>query len=270
MDGNVVYFMNFDGRTCSYDSSAKIWRKLPQYYCRYSSLAIAKGLLTAIGGNKLGAVNELVSMINNKWVKQFPRMLTKRSHTAVVSTEEHLIVAGGQNQLGQLDTVEVMNIQTLVWSTAASLPHPYSYAAATICGEQLYMLGGFDKDGLSKSVLTCSLIKLLQSCSGTLPGGSVWHKIGDVPVYQSTCAAVSGERAVVAVGGVDTEGKTTSAVYKYNPTTYSWDIISNMPTARYLSFVALLPTNDVMVACGRISLINITDKVEIADIMTLL
>ena len=189
----------------------------------------------------------------------------KRHSTAAVTTNQHLIVAGGERRSVLTNTVEVMDIQALVWSTAASLPHPYSKASATICGDQLYMLGGFDKDGArTKSVLTCSLIELLQSC-GEASLDPVWHRIADVPVYESTCAAVNGE--LVAVGGVDAKGKTTSAVHKYNLTTDSWDIISNMPTVRCWCLVAVLPTNEVMVVGGytTTSISSITDKVEIAN-----
>ena len=112
-------------------------------------------------------------------------MPIKRSHTAAVTTKQHLIVAGGKCGSNRLDTVEVMDIQTLVWSTVASLPHPYSLTSTVIYGDQLYMLGGWDKDCRSKSVLTCSLAKLLQSCSET-SSDSVWHRITDVPVYHST------------------------------------------------------------------------------------
>ena len=88
----------------------------------------------------------------------------------------------------------------------------------------------------------------------------MWHATANIPVYESTCicAAVNGE--LVAVGGEDTDEVTTSSVYKYNPTTDSWNIISNMPTARYHSLVAVLPTNEMMVVGGY------TDKVEIASI----
>ena len=139
-------------------------------------------------------------------------MLSKRSHIVVVSTKQYLIVAGGMSDRSTLlDTVEVMDVKTLVWSTAASLPHPYYWASATVCGDQLYMLGGLDK-ARTKSVLTCSLIELLQSCSGASRApGSVWHRITDVPVYMSTCAAVNGE--LVAVGGKDEKEKKTHQVF---------------------------------------------------------
>ena len=262
VDGNVAYFMNWDGRICSYDSSKPRWSKLPQCPHWHGSLAVISGLLTAIGGGKLETIDNKLLSMNSKaqrWVEHFPPMLSERSHTAVVSTKQHLIVAGGMSdQSTRVDAVEVMDIQTLVWSTAVSLPHPYSDASATICGDQLYMLGGLDK-ARAKSVLTCSLTELLQSC-GKASLSSVWHSIADVPVYNSTCAAVDGE--LVAVGGEDAKGKTTSSVIKYDPTTDSWDIIGNMPTARRRCFVAVLPTNETIVAGGVLDSVFSTAIIE--------
>ena len=233
-------------------------------------LAVIRGLLTAIGGIKENdADNKLLSIVSDnhqKWVEHYPPMPTKRSDTAAVTTKQHLVVAGGRSGANQLETVEVMNIQSQVWSTAASLPYPYSCASATICGDQFYMLGGFDRDGRSRSVLKCSLTKLLRSCY-EISTDSVWHRIIDVPVYQSTCAAVNGELVAVGGPGEDIgEYKSTEAIHKYNPATVSWDIISNMPTARYHCLVAVLPTNEMMVVGGYVSLSNLADKVDIASI----
>ena len=259
VDGNVAYFMSWDGQTCSYNSSTQRWSQLLMFPCVFSSLAVIHGFLTAIGGRKGSAIlNELFTLMVNpvmhpKWVEYFPPMPTKRSHTAAVTTIHHLIVAGGENGSNQLDTVEVMDIETLVWSVAASLPHPYSYASATICGDQLYMLGEHERDfGVREYqlVLTYSVTKLLHSCCEA-SSNSVWQKIADIPVYKSTCAAINGE--LIAVGGLDAKFNTTLAVHKYNPTTDSWDIISNMPTARYRCLVAVLPTNEIMVVGGMIN-----------------
>ena len=273
VDGNVAYFIHRDhpNWVCSYDSSSRKWSKLPYFPYKNSSLAIVKGLLTAIGGNKNSApCNKLFTIPNDKskkWVEQFPPMLIKRSHTAAVATNECLIVAGGKSGSNPLDAVEVMDIQSLVWSMVASIPYPYAWASATICGEQVYVLGGFKEgDAVTKSVLTCSLAKLLQSCRETSPD-SVWLRIADVPVYQSTCAAVSGE--LVAVGGRDAEGKTISSVYQYNSTANSWNVISNMPTARTYCLVAVLPTNEMMVVGGFSSRAysSLVDKVETVRII---
>jgi hypothetical protein len=271
VDKNVAYFMSWNGHTCSYDSSKQRWSELPWCPHSYGSLGIVRSLLTVIGGRKLGTPDNKLLSMNSKpqmWVELFLPMPSKRFQTAVVSTKQHLIVAGGESdQSIQLVTVEVMDIQTLVWSTVASLPHPYSWASAAICGDQLYMLGGFDKDSPSKSVLTCSLTKLLQSYSEASPG-SVWHKIADAPVYDSICASVNGE--LLAVGGRDKKNKTAvtaSAIHKYNPTTNAWDIISNMPTARHACLVAVLPTNEMMVVGGYLDSLSSTDKIETAGII---
>ena len=90
-------------------------------------------------------------------------MPTKRGNTIAVTTKEHLIVAGGATEWTGVGfvTLEVMDTKTLVWLTVASLPHPYHSASETICGDQLYMLGGVGDKGKTKSVLTCSLTALL-------------------------------------------------------------------------------------------------------------
>ena len=260
VDGDMAYFMNFDGEGSCYIVSSKKWSKLPKCPYQFSSLAVINGQLTAIGGckvvdNKDTYTNKLLSLPGYKEV--FPAMPTKRQDTTAVTSKEHLIVAGGAiGVLDRLKIVELMDTKSLVWSTVASLPHPYSDASGTICGDQLYMLGGMD-DKNETSVLTCSLTELLQSSSS-----SIWHRVTDTPDYHSTCAAVNGE--LLAVGGCDKDGKPSSAIHKYNLTTNSWDLISNMPTARWHSLVTILPTNELMIVGGRIGLIGgNTDKIEI-------
>jgi hypothetical protein len=250
VDGDMAYFMSWFGDvySCNIPSYSKKWSRLSTCPYKYSSLAVINGQLTAIGGckqlvNKDTYTNKLLSLPGYKEV--FPPMPTKRRSTTAVTSKEHLIVAGGAIGADSINIVEVMSTKTLVWSTVASLPHPYSDASVTICGDQLYMLGGFDDKGdKTKSVLTCSLTKLLQSSSSS----SIWYRVADTPAYHSTCAAVNGE--LLAVGGHDKYYKPSSTIHMYNPATNSWDPISNMPTARWLSLVAVLPTNEMMVVGG--------------------
>ena len=267
VDGDVAYFMHWGGEVCSYSVSSKIWSKLPKYPYHGGCLAIINGQLTAIGGhkdayNKDTYTNKLLSLPGYKEV--FPAMPTKRRETTAVTSKEHLIVAGGAIGLSDADTlnaIEVMDIKNLVWSTVASLPHPYSSASGTICGNQLYMLGGWDDKNKTKSVLTCSLTELLQSSPSS---SAIWHRVADAPAYHSTCAAVNGE--LLAVSGHDEDRKLSSAINKYNITTNSWDLVSNMQTAGYDRLVAVLPTNEMMVVGGRIDMLDGSmDKIEIAN-----
>ena len=272
--GNVAYFMNWSGEICFYNSTSKQWGKIPKCLYQYSSLAVINGHLTAIGGctNFCDAetyTNELLSLHNNTtWAEIFPPMPTCRRDTSAVTSKKHLVVAGGMSGPfinSSITTVEVMDMKTLVWSTVASLPHPYTGASGAICGsDQLYFLGGSSDKGETKSVLACSLRELPQSSSSS--SSSIWHRVADAPAYNSTCAAVNGE--LLAVGGCDgKDNQATTAIHKYNPIANSWDLISDMPTARYNCHIAaILPAGREMLVVGGDTHWNCTlSKVEIAS-----
>ena len=260
VDGTVAYFMHWNGRIYAYTmhpNSSHTWSELPQTPFKYSSLSIVRGVLIAIGGQHRSSYahyeNKLYSILNDgdTWMEMFPPMPTKRCSTSAVSTKRHLIVAGGEQGQGHcLNKVEVMDIRTLAWSLAASLPHPYNNASATICGNRLYMLGGVNKDNLcTKSVLTCSLTRLLQSRSET-SSHPVWKSIADTPLYRATCVAVDGE--LLAIGGEDDEDENKSDVYKYIPMSNSWRLVTNMPTPRHFCLVAVFPSREIVVVGGQI------------------
>ena len=262
-NGNMAYFVGTRGEACSYNAITKKWNELPKCPYGYSSLAVVYGHLTAIGGctlDKFDPQNKLVSRMGDRgWIEHFPPMPTKRWKTIAVTTQRHLVVAGGKNDSSShLNIVEVLDIQNVTWSTVASLPHPYSEASAAICGDRLYILGGFDQNGKTKSVLTCSLTKLLRGEARSLE--VCWRRLADSPTTRSTCAAVNG--VLLVVGGLDEQNRKTSAIYVYKSTANSWELISNMPTAQYNRLVAVLPTNEVIVVggCTRFK----TDKVDIA------
>ena len=146
VNGNVAYFVSWSGRTHSYDSSIQRWRELPKCPHEGISLVVIQGVLTAIGGHTgYYDTDKLLSIINDqdkRWIDHFPSMPTKQMNTIAVTTKQHLIVAGGESgpKPGESgpkfpDTVEVMDVESLLWSTAARLriPHPYSKASAAIC-----------------------------------------------------------------------------------------------------------------------------------------
>ena len=91
----------------------------------------------------------------------------------------------------------------------------------------------------------------------------VWHQLADTPVTLSTCASLHGQ--LLAVGGKDTDCKQTTAIYMYNMTNNSWEVISHMATPRYRCSVAVLHYNELMIV-GGLTPGGRTDAVEIASI----
>ena len=255
-DSNMAYFDSTE--VYSYDSDTQKWRQLPDTPHTYTALVVVQHILTMVGGYVSGKVtNSLLSLMVEggamKWLPHYPAMPTARCYTAAVCSGHSLIVAGGSDGHNRLATVELLDIDTEQWSTACSLPHPFSEATISICGERLYLMGGFDETGSpTHSVLTCSVPELLQSQTEKLrtepePDRQTtkWRRIADAPYNSSSCATLCGQ--LVAVGGWK-DVKNTADIFVYKETTDSWEAMGYMPTARRCALVANL--NGKLMAVG--------------------
>ena len=188
-------------------------------------------------------------------------MPTKRWGSTALCTGTALIVAGGRTdwRRGETRTVEVMDTETLQWSTAADLPQPLEDAPGAVCGDHVYILS---LDGGLKSMYTCSVSALLQSCRSR-PTAGVWSTVPAPSFTVTTC--VSTHDRLLAIGGEDSNNKPTAAIYMYDRPTDSWEVISHMTTPRYNCYTAVLPNNQLMVVGGRTEN-GKTDSVEIATV----
>ena len=175
VDGNTLYVV-VGCPAFYYTVSTSSWSRLPDSPSFDSSSVIINNLLTVVGGHMYGTsviTNQLFSLTgkgsSREWTEKFPPMPTKRYWTIALCTEAALIVAGGwddKSALLGLQTVEVMNTEAIQWSTAADLPQPLWFAPASVCGDQIYILGG-------SNMYTCSLQALLQSCKLPVSGTEV-------------------------------------------------------------------------------------------------
>ena len=257
-DANMAYFNGCYSTTVhSYDSDAQEWHRLPDAPHINFTLVVVHHTLTMVGGeiSKM-ATDSLLSLMeegrDKTWLPILPAMPTKRYFTAAVCSGHFLIVAGGYDGSNRLATVEVLDTDTRHWSIASSLTCPITDSTISICGKRLYMLGG-EETVYTRSVLSCSIPELLQSCQPqpsprqrilrTAPANqsTIWRQVADAPHYLSSCATLCGQ--LVAVGGYE-----TSAITAYNETTDSWEAMGHMPTARCRALVAIF--NGKMMVVG--------------------
>ena len=159
-DGRFVYITLAGSNSLyHYKCSTEKWMKLPSCPYKDSCLAITDSELTSVGGEDRGGhpTNKLFTLRQGKWVKVYPPMNTARSDLAVVSTSdgEYLIAIGG---LGRdflpTATVELFQVKSRRWYKLTDLPQPLPLPSATICGDQLHVIG---RDGKGYS---CSLQSL--------------------------------------------------------------------------------------------------------------
>lgn len=260
--------------------------------CPYvgSSLSVINHHLTTIGGKRENTgyryslkttegyessyTDELCSLTekgdrSKQWTELLPTMPTKRAFTTALNTGTTLIVAGGVGG-DILGTVEILNIETHQWLIAQDLPQPMWAASATICGDNVYILGG-QEDGDLSTVYTCShkilcqpencqslswitgIVNWIKSRSTPArPTTNVWTKLPDIPVTQATCVSVCG--CPVAVGGKTPDSKPSACVHMYDKTDNRWIPIGhNMPIAQYSCFAFNHSDSTIVVVGGRTS-----------------
>ena len=276
VDGNTVYIKHRSDSlkiySCRFTSQDLQWSTLPDTEYFYPSLVVIDGILTTVGGYRDSQyTNSLLSLTGRgrrrQWSEIFPAMPTSRYLTVSVTTQQTLIVAGGLAKGENLNIVEVMNIPTKQWTTASHLPHPFGEISGTICGDQLYLGGGYGES--SKSVLTCSVTDLLSPPS--LAAGlrtlsladkrRVWHHIRDLPVTR--CTLITLGVHLLAIGGRDDSGRDTADVHCYDTHTDSWQVVSKMKNKRFLCLAAVLPEDCLLVVGGYCDYFKSTDSVEI-------
>ena len=270
VDGNIAYFTPALSYTVySYQNIVgnEQWSRLPDNPNTRFSLAVIDGLLTSVGGWKgRGPTNTLLSLtvkgVRKKWSEIFPSMPTPRNSTACITTEKALVVAGGR-AYDDLTTVEVMDINTKQWITVCLLPQKQHSSSVIVCGDSLYLAGGFSEGYGSKSVFTCSLPDLWQlkelgsRIQRSLTRSNVWKEISSLPVKGFTLASFGGH--LLAIGGKDDSLNPTTDVYRYDSHTDSWHLISQMKNKRSLCLAVTLPEDQLIVVGGW------TDSVEILE-----
>lgn len=275
--GKKAYFSGWQSSEVvhEFDAETDEWVKLTDCPHTGFALAVVDGLLTAVGGDDSMwyKTNKLLSYKNNKWVQYFPSMPTKRTSPAVACNGSILVVIGGyeENQKPgtlnkRLETVEIMDIKTRKWFTAAPLPYGITDGTASIDEDTLYVMGGHTTSySYDKIVSVCSLQALLQSTTQK-SSTKVWQKTEQLPVDSACCVTVKGQ--LLAVGGVHFNFDEMTPIRKYNSVCNSWDIVSHMTIGRSQCLATVLSGDQLMVVGGFINRRgNKTDEVEIASIV---
>ena len=280
--GNTAYFRPGNStKVYSYQNilGKEQWSQLPDNPNRNCGLPVIDGLLTSVGGANNGPTNTLLSLtgegMRKQWSAILPPMPTPSFSVACITTEQSLVVAGGEGNGGLLDTVEVMNINTKQWTTVSPLPQKQYALSASVCGDTLYLAGGARVDigyKSSKSVFTCSLTDLLTSSNSLgskirrkfSQSQNVWKEMSSLPVVRSTLASFNGQ--LLAIGGRDDSMNHTTNVYRYDFHTNSWNVISQMKNKRS-SCLAVTLHGDHLIVVGGFNTQDgyKTDSVEILE-----
>ena len=247
-DHQFAYFTPLGSNSVySYEWNTEQWNVLPSspYYNR--ALVIIDGTLTTVGGwaYRSGYTNKLFTLRQRQWVEEYPPMNTVRSSPAVVSTSggDYIIVIGGRGDGGGwTGTVELFQVKTRRWYKLTNIPQPLTFPSATICGNQLHVIG-YDVNGY-----TCSIESLPSSdepiTSQSIPHLISWTSLPRLPVTRSTAATLYGQ--LVIIGGIQ-YGSLVNSIHQL--VDGQWVVIGSMSSNRRMCLV-VSPLPDRMMIVG--------------------
>jgi serine/threonine protein kinase len=269
-DSDRAYFLKKFILYCyQYSSSHEPggWSQLVSVPLKYCGLALIDKKVTTVSGWNGYILSYSLHTLHDgsHWKQDLPAIGTAREHPACVSTHSHLIVLGGViNVLTAITcSVEILDLRNRQWSTATSIPKIQT-PRAICCGETLYL-----SSYASDAFYSCRIQDLLQSTedSNNL-SGSLWTKLQRLPTH-SKASVTAFDRYLVAVGGRSEEKKDARLIYCYNREANWWREIGEMPTARGLVLVGVLPDARIMCVGGTSEASNDLRVVEIGQVKEL-
>ncbi len=245
-----------DSKIYTYEVPTDVWVSM-ESPTRWSALTIYRSQLVLVGGRKESTTKEVTNQLwvlqdEQTWAQPLPPMPTARDSASAISSGDHLVVAGGENQgFSEFNLVEVFD--GLQWVRADPLPVACRDIRSTYHSGMWYLMGGI---GQSRSVFYTSLHSLIEKATQQPPHSpdsseqqSVWKTLPDVPYKGSSTTTFGG--ALLAVGG-EGRGWNSSGLstHMYSPLTRSWLHVGDIPEAVLSTCCITLTTGETMVTGG--------------------
>ena len=243
-----------------YDPHSDEWCPLPEYKAMLFGMAVLNGQLVLVGG-QLGLVGGRFHSVDRKvtkeiaewdpqsknWTSKTYTMRTGRYRPAVTTYNKWLVVAGGCDENGNLDVVEILDTSTEQWYSAAPLPVKYSYMRSAVVRDDWYLTGCYDK-AESKHVFSVSLPALILFAeTASQVSSPLWCTLPNSPMLRSTPLAF--HESLLAVGGNEASG-VSSAIHLYQPWNKKWVKAGDLPVELSGCTCTELPSGKLLVVGG--------------------
>ncbi len=233
----------------AYNKQSCQWHTLPPYSTRWFAMATINSKLVVMGGKNrdLSDSSELGEWQpdSNQWTHPFPPMSTPHCVHSATSYKHWLMVAGGYH--GVLQTVEVLDVSNMQWSTGPSTPTPWRMMKSTTIGDTWYLMGGwYEGMSLCPDVYSVSLEALVSHSSSD--SSNIWNKLPSLNCALSYPLNIGG--SLLAVGGKDMKSeKPVSTIQRYVPETNTWVQAGQVPHA-VLNCTCIMTSDKVHVMGG--------------------
>ena len=265
-----------------YDLDKATWTKLPPAP-QYNSQAVAiNNQLVLIGGREASSstISNMVSTWTGQgWQQDIPAMPTKRAQPGVTTYGTYVIVAGGKakDKHTLLNSIDVLDTTTLLWSTPANLqlPRPMYSMQITVSATHICVASAFitydattDTGTTSNRVWQLPVSTLTKVLMGENHSPHDWEEITPTSYFKS--ALLQRTAHPLAVGGHDASGKATTNIAVYDPHSNKWSTVGQLLEPRTVCTVVGLSRHSFLVCGGRSDPMVINTQLSSVEVVSFL
>jgi len=213
----------------------------------FTTTLLQDGRVVVIGGRSShggGAYHprcEIYDPAANQWRTSYGLMIEPRAqHTATLLPNNRILVVGGSNDSGVLNSVEVYDVDTDTWTEVASLNYARSQHTATrlrSTNQRVLVVGGYTGSGPSDTFEVYDPVE-----DEWVAGALDYYRVGHTAVMTP-----SGQ--VLVCGGNNGSQNLTSCQL-FNPGIRTWTDVDGFDTARAYHTTTFLPDNRILVTGG--------------------
>ena len=204
--------------------------KLPStlgYHCSvvYNGHLIVSGGCIEVPDPPSDCIHE-VQLVPPYDTKILLRMPEPRQDHGMEIFNEKLVIVGGRTTWSYQDflsSVVLYDLTKKEWKQLASLPYEVSDMATVRWGDNIVLIGGWDKDGNVLNTVIMYNVKREQC-----------HMLPSMKSKRCGCAAVVIGNNIVVTGGMDEQGRNLKSVEAFNFERCSWEDLPDMSTERWL------------------------------------
>jgi len=183
-----------------YSPTNNSWSPFPinSSCCYFAMTTLNNQLITAGGVDRSNKVTNKIFSLDGDHLKEYTRMITPRWQATAAGHQGTLIITGGRDDQNRtLATTELLmiNSTTRQWYTTSDLPLPHLSLYSVIVENNLYQLGGYNKDDNYSPAVFAATLDTLSSHK------LQWSSQQDTPWCCSAPVSIQGRHLLVVGGG---------------------------------------------------------------------
>ncbi len=251
-------------------------RPLPDVRVLHTATLLPNGQVLVAGGSANGADDSannsayLYSPATGQWTEIAGMKTARKGHFAALLQNGKVLVGGGKNANGLLDSAELFDPVTQSWTVTGSMTKSRFRATATLLSYASNAAGNARNGSVLAVGGESDSATILDTAEYYDPANGTWKQTA-TKMFQprlAHTATLLNNGDVLVSGGYASPFKPLTSAEIYDPLTDKWKTTDSLKTARFGHSATLLANGKVLVAGGIATNGTALDNLETFDLAT--